>query len=163
MGAAASDDDPLDWGVADVAVRVGAPIDSMLKLEEAFFPTRVNVIRNRGAAKSNGLLQYSLNGGVESRKFGACEVARTTAWTDAGSIERFVGVDVADSVQKFLVEQRGLNGGLAFSEEADKKIKVNAERFGAGACKARMCAILCGSDNGESSEAARIDEADLAS
>ena len=61
---------------------------------------------------------------------------RRPAWrrrTDAGVVERLVSVDVTDAVEQGLVEQRGLDGGLAIAEERDEVFERDSERFAAGA------------------------------
>jgi len=48
------------------------------------------------------------------------EATRLAARTDAGTKEGLVSVDVADTMEQRLVEQRGLNGSLALVEEGDE-------------------------------------------
>ena len=81
---------------------------------------------------------------------------------NTGAKERFVGVDVADTMQEFLVQERGLDRRLAFTEEADEQVKVDAERFGAGTAKATR-RFSVGANDGQASESSGIDEAQFSS
>src|SRR5258707_1472720 len=100
MGAAAGDDDALDGSLADIAVGVGWSVDAVLELEKTFFDGGVNVIRDRGAAEGDGLLQDSLHGRVESLELVAGELSGAATGTNAGSVKGFIGVDVADTVKQ---------------------------------------------------------------
>ncbi|MCU1248711.1 MAG: hypothetical protein JWQ49_1740 [Edaphobacter sp.] len=76
--------------------------------------------------------------------------------SDAGVEQSFIGVDVADTVEERLVEQRRLNGGLAVAEEGGEVFERDREGFGAGAF------VSCvGRDDGEAAEAAGVDEAEF--
>ena len=76
--------------------------------------------------------------------------------TDSRMEESLVGVDVADPVKERLVQQRGLDGGLAVAEERDEVFEGDGEGLGAGAFVSGV-----GRDDGEASEAAGVDEAEL--
>ena len=95
-------------------------------------------------------------GGAEAGEFVAGEAAGVAGGTDAGVEERLVGVDVADAVEEGLVEQRGLDGGLAVAEEGDEVFERDGEGFAAGAF-----VLGVGCDDGEAAEAAGVDEAEL--
>ena len=71
---------------------------------------------------------------------------------DAGVEEGLVGVDVADAMEEGLVEERGLDGGLAGAEEGDEVFEWDGEGLFARA------GIGIGG-YGEAAEAAGVDEA----
>ena len=76
------------------------------------------------------------------------------ARADPGVVEGLVGVDVADAVEEGLVEERGLDGGLAVAEEGDEVFERDGQGFAAGAGVGGSC-------DGEPAEAAGVDEAEL--
>ena len=68
--------------------------------------------------------------------------------------EGLVGIDVPDSVEQRLIQQRGLDRRLSLAKEGDEVFEADGEWFGAGAF------VLCVRRYyRESAEAARIDEA----
>jgi len=75
--------------------------------------------------------------------------------------EALVGIDVAHAVEEGLVEQGGLDGSLAIPEESDEVFERDGEGFGAGA--GIFFFLGSGRDDGETAEAASIDEAKLLS
>ncbi len=74
-----------------------------------------------------------LQRGAEAGEFVAGEASGVAAGADAGVVEGLVGVDVADAVEEGLVEERGLDGGLAVAEEGDEVFERDGEGFAAGA------------------------------
>ncbi len=99
---------------------------------------------------------------MEARQFPAGESPCVTLGADAGTEETFIGVDVADSVEEFLVKQGGFYGGSAGVEERAEFGERDVERFFAWALEAFFGLYLGDIQYGESSEAAGIDEANFA-
>ena len=93
--------------------------------------------------------------GAEAGELVAGEASGVARGTDAGVEEGLVGVDVADAVKERLVEQRGLDGGLAGAEEGDEVFERDCEGLFARA------GIGIGG-YGEAAEAAGVDEAEFA-
>ena len=51
----------------------------------------------------------------------------SAAGADTGAEQRFVGVNVSDPPEEFLVEQGAFDGRLAGSEEADETVEIDLE------------------------------------
>jgi len=122
VGAAASQDHAPDRCPAHQAGLPGAEIDPMLELEEAGYASRVYIIRYRRAAERDGLFEDALQAGVQAVEFGPLQVASHPAWPDAGTEKTLVGIDIAHSVQQFLVQQGSLNGCAAGPEESGELV-----------------------------------------
>ena len=155
MGAAASNDDALDGGFADTAGFAGAGVDVVVELEKAGYAFGVYVIGDGGAAQLDGVFEDFDECGAEAGELVAGESSGVARGADAGVEEGLVGVDVADAVEEGLVEQRGLDGGLAGAEEGDEVFKRDGEGLAAGA------GIGIGGYR-EAAEAAGVDEAEFA-
>jgi hypothetical protein len=69
---------------------------------------------------------------VELRSF---QIARHPARSYSSTEETLVGVNIADSVEEFLIEQSGLDGCAPVPEQSGKFIPRDAERLLAGPCK----------------------------
>ena len=96
----------------------------MLELEEAGYASRVYIIRYRRAAEGNGLFKNALQAGVQTVEFGPLQVASHPAGPDAGTEKTLVGIDVAHSVEQFLVQQGSLNGCAAGPEERGELVRA---------------------------------------
>ena len=152
-------------GVPQVRARVAAvAVDLVLDLEVAAHSFRIHVVRDRRAAQFDGAAKDVDERLAQAGEFGAGEAAGLAAGANAGAEEGFVGVDVADSVEQGLVEQRGLDGGLAAAEKSDEVFEGDGQGFaaGAGVGSCRFQVVSCRLVDGEAAEAARVDEADLA-
>ena len=159
VSSAAGEEDPADGGSAIAAWFAGAQVDAVLQLEESTRAVGVDIIGDRGAAQSDGMLQDAAEGPAQTLELGTGESTGRPAWTDAGMEEAFVGIDVAHSGEKRLVEKGGLDGELATAKESGEVVGCNQERFGAGRFERR--------DSGEfaeleAAEAAGIDKAEFA-
>lgn len=122
VGAAASDENPANRGSADQAGLAGAEIDLVLQLKEAFLPGSVHIVRNGRAAESDRLPQYGLDGAAQNRQFLGFEPARLAQRADAGMKETFIGVDVANAVQKLLIQQGGFDGRSTSAKQRSKRV-----------------------------------------
>src|ERR1043166_5145336 len=112
MRTASGDHYALDRSLASQARLGGAHVDAMLELEESFFPVGIDIVGYGGAACFDRFLQNFTHGRIKSAKLVAGDGMRAAPGTDAGAKERFVGIDVADSAEKFLIQQRALDGSL---------------------------------------------------
>jgi len=156
VSAAAADHDSHDGSGADAAGLAGARVDVMAELEEAGDAVCVDVVGDRGAAQLNGFGEDFHQCVAEAGELGARETAGVAGGADAGVEECFVGVDVADTVEERLVEERRFDGSFAIAEESDKVLEWDGEGFGAGPF------VLCvRRDDGEAAEAARVYEAEF--
>lgn len=154
MGTAACDGDALDGRAAGTAGLSGTRVDVVVELEETRYAVGVYVVGDGGAAQLDGVLEDLDEGGAEAGEFVAGEASGLAAGADSGVEESFVGVDVADSVEEGLVEERGFDGSLAIAEESDEVFEGDGEGLAAGA---GVGGVL----HGETAEAARVDEAKL--
>jgi hypothetical protein len=161
VGAAASNDDALDWRLADAAGLAGAGVDAVFELEEASDAVGVDVVGDGGAPELDGVFEDVAEGVAETGELGAGEATGVPTRADAGAEECFVGVDIADAVEERLVEQGGLDGGLATAKEADEVFKGDLEGLFAWAGVAVSGGDLVGGEDGEAAEAAGVDEAEL--
>jgi len=126
----------------------------VVELEEACDTFGVDVVRDGGTTEFDGVLQHFEEGGAEAGELVAGEASGLVAWTYAGVEERLVGVDVAHTMEERLVEECGLDGCLAVTEERDEVFERDGEGLTPGA------GVGVGG-YGETAEAARIDEAKL--
>ena len=104
VGAAAGNEEAADGRSAGGTGFAGTEIDFVFQLEESFGAIRVHVIGNGGAAERDGFPQHGLDGGMQALQFPAGEPASLTPGTNAGAKQAFVGIDIADAVEKFLVQ-----------------------------------------------------------
>ena len=125
VAAAAGDYDAFDWGFADQAGFAFASVDAVLKLEKAFFAVGVDVVGDGGASESDGFFQDFFYCGEEFGELIARDGGGAAAGAYSGAEERFVRVDVADTAEKFLVEQRALDWSLAATEHRDEAVEVD--------------------------------------
>ena len=176
MGAATGDENSADWRLADQAGLAGAEIDLVLQLKEAFLPGGVHVIGHGRTAERDGLAQDGLDGAVQAFEFLGREAASLASRANAGAEETFVRVDVADSMEKLLVQQGRFDGGPAPAKERAKRVERDVqwllsgseETFVArGSSRLALAGIRRGLgrkvEYGQASETARIDEADFPS
>ena len=126
---AARQDDALDRCSAYQAGLSGAEIDPMLELEEACYASRIHIIGYGRAAERDGLSEDALQTGMQAVEFGPLQVASHPAGPDAGAEKTLVGIDIAHTMQQFLVQQGSLNGGAAGPEERGKLVGRDVERL----------------------------------
>jgi hypothetical protein len=137
VGSPAADDHPADGRSTDQAWLTGAEIDAVLELEKAFDTRRIHVVGNGRSAERDRLPKDGLQAGVQAVELGSLQVASHPAGAYAGAKEALVGVDVADSVEKLLIEQGRLDGCAPVPEERGKLIARDAERFVTGTGETR--------------------------
>lgn len=64
MTASSRYDDALDWRFANQARLAFSTVHPMLDLKKPFFAVGINIVADRGTARSNGFAQHDLNAGV---------------------------------------------------------------------------------------------------
>jgi len=104
MSAPASHENTADRSSAGVAWLGGAQVNAVFELEEAALPIGVNVIRDRGAAQTNGMAQDLEKRLSEAFKFDSSEAACGPARADTGTKETLVSIDVTYSGEEGLIE-----------------------------------------------------------
>src|SRR5215208_2626293 len=107
--AAAGGADLLDRRPAPVARLAGAPVDLELALHSSPRPIRQRVVAQRRPLASNSVLERTADRAVERAQLLRREVARGCQWMNTRTPKRLVGVDVADSGNGTLVEDRSLD------------------------------------------------------
>ena len=100
MCAAAGERYALDGRRADETRLAATHVDLVLKLKEAADAVGIDVIGDRGAAELDGVAEDVHESFAEAEEFVAGEASGLTARSDAGSEERLIGVDVANSVEQ---------------------------------------------------------------
>ena len=133
VGGAAGEGDALDGGSADEAGLASALVDLVAELEEAADAIGVDIIRHGGAAEFDRLAQDFDKRSAQPGELDAGEARGLPARADMGEEEGLVGVDVADTVEEGLIEQRGLDGRTAVAEEGDEVCEGDGEGFASGA------------------------------
>lgn len=127
MRTALGDDDALNRFAATGAGCTCASVDLVPVLETAFAPVAVDVVGDGGAARFDGFVQDGVDGVVKFVELLRAEMGGDGVGVDARGEEAFVGVDVAESAEYFLIEQQRLD---AFAPAAE----VRGE-FGGGHLK----------------------------
>jgi hypothetical protein len=114
----------------------GAEIDPVLQLEKTFDTRRIHVVRNGRPTQRDGLPKNGLQAGVQAIKLGSFQVAGHPARPYACTEETLVGIDIAHSLEKLLIEQSSLDGCAPVPEERGKFVPRDMERFLASPRKA---------------------------
>ena len=135
VGAAAGNDDALDGCFAGETGLTGALIDAVLELEKAAHAFGIDVVGNGGTAEADCVVEDLAEDETQALEFDAGEVSGAAAGANAGAKEALVGVDVAYTGKKCLVEQGRLDGEPAAAEKGCEFGGLNAEGFGARSCK----------------------------
>src|ERR1700733_15025506 len=99
---------------------------------------------------------------MELLKFRAGKRRSATAWPDLGPKQRLIGVDIADSAEELLVEQRTLDRRFTSVKKRNEMFEVDVQRFEACRTETRILRRAKAYD-GQSAEATHIDEAQFAS
>lgn len=120
VGAAPGQKDASYRGSAGKTGLPGALVNAVLKLKEAADAFGIDVVRDRGAAKPNGVLKDIEEGLAERVQLDSGEAASLTARSDSGPEKTLVGINVADSGEQRLVEQGGFDGEAPTPEQGCK-------------------------------------------
>jgi len=105
----------FDGGAADSARLTGTAIDFELQAEIAWATFFVAEIVQGCATGGNGFFQDLADVRDQRTIAGQADVAGRQGWMNAGSEQRLVGVDVADSHHNPVVHDKGLYGTTAIT------------------------------------------------
>lgn len=120
MGGAATDDRAFDNGTAGVAGLAGAAEDLYVHVLAPFVAIAIDVVAEACPAVGNPAFQNCPGGSVEPGDGGSGDGPRRGVGADAGFVERFVDVDVAEAREPALVEEDGLDRrGAPFQDSAE--------------------------------------------
>src|SRR6266566_5196456 len=109
-----------------------AAVDEQDLLLAADFPPRVAIRINRAAAIPDRGLQRFAQGFVEAPRRLAADPFCDAVWAQPRAVQRFVGVDVPDPRQRFLIEQHGLERRSPPPQRLIQGVasEVGVDRFG---------------------------------
>src|SRR5450631_387489 len=99
-----ADQDPSDRFAARQAGLTGSQVDSVLQLKKALHAVRIDIVRHGGASQRDRLAQDGLQCHSQLLQFCVCQAASHAPGPDASPKEALVGVDIAYSLQQFLVQ-----------------------------------------------------------
>ena len=108
-----ADRDLLDGRLALETGFAFASVSAMPKLEKSLFAVSINIIGNRRTSSADGLLQYLLQRGMQLVEFSPRQGVGPSLGTHACTNQALIRVDVSHAVQKFLIQQHGLDWRLA--------------------------------------------------
>src|SRR5271155_3640792 len=108
MTAAAGEYNAADRGSTCEAGRALAAIDAMLELEESFVAVGIDIVGNRRPPEGDSLAQHFTHRSMQLAELRARDGDGAAAGADAGAKQRLVGIDVADSAQQLLIQERAL-------------------------------------------------------
>src|SRR5580658_1029886 len=160
MAAAPAEHNPPDRRPAYQARLCFTSVNAVLELEESFFSIGIDVIGDRRPAQGDRLTQNFLNSGVQFVQPLARNRRGSPSRTDASAKQRFIGVDVAHAAQKFLVQQRALDGSLASAKQFGELVRAHLQRFDTAGIEAAGFGLRM---NAELAKHSGIDEAEFAS
>ncbi len=106
-----------------LAYATGLPctaIHAVLKLEKSFDSIGIHIIRDRGSAEFNGLIENFSQSQAQTFQLNSRESSGDFTRTDAGAKKTFVGIDIPYTMQQCLIEKRRLDADLARTEEMGK-------------------------------------------
>ena len=129
VAAPAPEDDSANRALTYQARFAFAALDPMLKLEEALFAVRIDVVGNRRSTQRDCLAQHFLNCTMELAQLISRQRYCATARTNPCPKQGFVSVDVAHAAQQLLIQQRALNRSLAASKQGYELFLGNFQGF----------------------------------
>jgi hypothetical protein len=157
VAAAAGDHDAPNCCLADEAGLGFAAVDAVLELEESLFAVGIDIVRDGGAAQRYGFFQDFFHGEEKLAELFARNRRGAATRTDTGAKKRFIGINVADTSQKLLIQQGALDGGLTAVKQREKADEVDFQGFDTGSVE------TSGAGDAETTEAAWINEAQFPS
>ena len=147
----------------------------MLQLEKSFFSGSIHIVGDRRAAESDCLSQDRLDGDPQSFEFLCGEAASLASRANAGAKQTFIRINVADAMEKLLIQQRGFYGSSTPTKQRTKRVCRDLQWLLSGPDKtclggvsslASLASFRRGRGrklkHGQAPETARIDEANLA-
>lgn len=158
--AAASDNHTANFRAAAVATPTFATVRAMMQLVLSRLTQGIKKIGNRGTTHGNGVLQNLAQPFVKKQ-----ELRFAQARTEAGGMnfcapKTFVGIDIADSAEKTLIEKKGFDASTPRAGLLDEVPRADVERIRAKG--AEFLGERRFGNIGETAEAAGIGVAQLA-
>jgi hypothetical protein len=152
MTASSRNHDTLDRRLTYVTQLTFPAIDAMPQLKKTFFPIGIHVVGDGGATQANRLFQNLLEGSTQNSELFARKAAGTTTRPDAGSKQGFIGINVANPAEQFLVQQGALDRSLPPAKELYKIVFADFKRLQSGSGKIPVAG------DAEAPKAAWVDE-----
>lgn len=113
MRAALGNANPHNTGAATQAWQTGAPIDLHMLQVVPWLIIEATMAAKRRAAMGDSCLQRSLNALMQGSDFVSGKRRRQAQRMDSGTVECFIGVDVAQTRHYRLIEQHRLDRSMA--------------------------------------------------
>lgn len=161
MGGPGADDDPGHRRPADQARLILAPVDPQLRQVVAGSPVRKQVgkIVEGGPATVDGGVEHLTDGLEETGGVAAGEISSRSERVNSSPVQGFVGVDVAQTRYRALIEKQCLDRRLPSGESPGQLHGCRWIRPGVGAdtAQTRRCYVVLVVD-GHEAEGAGIDE-----
>ena len=114
MRGAPAQHNPHNRRAADGARFSFAIVDAVNFLEIAGPAVGVAVVSKGAAATADGLVEDGFDASAEAGDLRRGKFVRRDSGIDAGAEKRFVRIDVSQSREHFLIEQRGFDGSSGF-------------------------------------------------
>ena len=109
MSRSLTDDDPQDFRVAAAAFFLPAAINIQIFLVISSFPIRVEVALNAGPAIMDSAAQHSRDCFKKSLLLAHGQRTDRPFWMNSGFKEGFIGINIAYSRDKTLIQQQRFN------------------------------------------------------
>ena len=155
-GCAAGDGGGLEGGLAGAAGEVGAGVDMVGGLVVACGAERIGVVADGGASGVDGGLEGGGDGVGDGAVMVGGELVAGVIGVDAGEVERFVGVDVADARDQALIEECRLDGPCGGRGVGDEVFWGDREGVGAERLVPSGLEVCCGGEEPDASESAWV-------
>src|SRR6516165_659069 len=115
-GASGNDEAP-NGGLANQTRLALTSVNPMFELEQALFAVGAHVVGNRRSSARNRLLEHFLQRPIQSPKLHPAKRRCPAPGSNGGTEQRFVGINIAHTAEKLLIQESTLNGCLATSKE----------------------------------------------
>jgi len=134
-------------------------VNAVFQLKESSYAFGIYVVGDRRSTQADCMLQHLAKRQAQLLEFGACQAPRTLERPYARLKKALVGIDISHSGEESLVKQGSLDRQLPSVKEAGESIRLDRERFRAGACE---CFAFSKIAEFEPAKVSRIDESQLA-
>jgi hypothetical protein len=131
VGAASGEFNAPDGGLAEAARLARALVDAMLELKEASRALGIHIIRDGRPAQTDGVRENLAQGETQLFQLRRGQPVGPPARPDARLEKALVRIDVANTREERLIQQRCLDGHASLAEELRKRALANGERLGA--------------------------------
>src|SRR6202034_1000171 len=129
MTAAACQHNPPDCTLAHETRPPLTAIDAMLELKKSFFAIHIHVIGNRRSAERDRLTKHFPHGSVQLAHLLPAKGGRPPAGTNSRPEQCLIGVNITDTPQQLLIQERALDRSLAPAKQRDELLLTNFERL----------------------------------